>query len=153
VVGPKDLFFASGIVSGGVRVLDEATPAIVAAIALLALGGISVSYDVSGGAMAAVSGSCIHALYDSSTTVVEPLPEDQARLRVRLQERLDLLEEQAGSQLLTFEVVAVDSVVAEALEMIGHVGQGVVYLAAQQILAVVQLREAHNFRVAVYISA
>jgi hypothetical protein len=41
VVGPKDLFFASGIVSGGAGVLDEATPAIVAAIALLVLGGIS----------------------------------------------------------------------------------------------------------------
>ena len=74
VVGPEDLFFASGIVSGGARVLDEATPAIVAAIALLALGGISVSYGVGAGAMAAVSGSRIHALYDSSPTVIEPLP-------------------------------------------------------------------------------
>jgi hypothetical protein len=46
----------------------------VASIALLALGGISVSYGVGAGAMAAVSGLCIHALYDSSTTVIEPLP-------------------------------------------------------------------------------
>src|SRR3954471_20886040 len=39
--------------------------------------------------------------------------EDQARLRVRLQERLELLEEQeAGSQLLGLQEVAVDGLVA-----------------------------------------
>jgi hypothetical protein len=78
--------------------------------------------------------------------------EDQARLRIRLQERLDLLEEQARCQLLAFQV-AVDGVVAPTLEMLGHVGQGVVDLAAQQILAVVQLCEAHAFRVAVSLPA
>ena len=51
MVSPKDLLFASGIVSGSARVLNEATPAIVAAIALLTLGGISVSYGIGGGAM------------------------------------------------------------------------------------------------------
>ena len=74
MVSPKDLLFASGIVSGSARVLNEATPAIVAAIALLTLGGISVSYGIGGGAMAAVSGLCIHALYDISTTASDPLP-------------------------------------------------------------------------------
>src|SRR5215207_10360420 len=73
--------------------------------------------------------------------------EDQIRLRVLLKHRLDLLEEQSGRQLLAFEV-SVYGVVAEALEMIGHVGQGVVDLATQQILAIVQLRKAHAFRVA-----
>jgi hypothetical protein len=56
VVGPKDLFFAGGIVSGTGGVLNEATPAIATAVALLALGGISVSYGVGGDAMAAVRG-------------------------------------------------------------------------------------------------
>jgi hypothetical protein len=65
VVGPKDLFFAGGIVSGTGGVLDEATPAIATAVALLAFGGISVSYGVGAGAMAAVSSLCIHAFYDS----------------------------------------------------------------------------------------
>src|SRR3954452_4070528 len=74
--------------------------------------------------------------------VEDGIVEDQARLRVRLQERLDLLEEQAGGELLTFEV-SVYGVVAPTLEMFSHVGQGVVDLAAQQVLAVVKLREVH----------
>src|SRR5215210_3337723 len=72
--------------------------------------------------------------------------------RVLLEHRLDLLEEQAGRKLLTFEV-SVYGVVAEALEMIGHVGQGVVDLAAQQVLAVVQFRKAHVSSVADFLSA
>ncbi len=68
MVGSKDLFFASRIVSGTARILDEATSAIPTAPALLALGGISVSYGVGAGAMAAVVSSlCIHDLHDSST--------------------------------------------------------------------------------------
>jgi hypothetical protein len=41
---------------------------------LLALGGIAVSYGVGAGAMTAVGGLCIHALYGSPTTVAGPLP-------------------------------------------------------------------------------
>ena len=75
MVSPKDLLFASGIVSGSARVLNEATPAIATAVALLAPGGIAVSYGAGADAMAAVSGLCIHALYDISTTAIDPLPE------------------------------------------------------------------------------
>jgi hypothetical protein len=64
-------------------------------------------------------------------------------LRIGLKQRLDLLEEQAGHQFFAFEV-AVYGVVAPALEVLGEVGQGVVDLAAQQVLAVVQLRKAHH---------
>lgn len=74
MVGPKDLFFAGGIVSGTGGVLNEATPAIATAVALLAPGGISVSYGVGAGAMAAVSSLRIHAFYDTSTTLIDPLP-------------------------------------------------------------------------------
>ena len=74
MVGPKDLLFAGWIVSGAARVLNEATPAIAAAVALFFLGSIAVSYSVRAGAMAAVSGLCIHALYDISTTAIDPLP-------------------------------------------------------------------------------
>jgi hypothetical protein len=42
---------------------------------LLAPGGISVSYGVGAGAMAAVSSLRIHAFYDTSTTVIDPLPD------------------------------------------------------------------------------
>ena len=55
MVGPEDLFFAGGIVSDASGVLNEAAPAIAAAVALLALGGVSVSYGVGAGAMAAAS--------------------------------------------------------------------------------------------------
>lgn len=73
VVGPEELLFASRVVSGAGGLLDEATSAIAAAVALLALGGIAVSYGA--GAMAAVVGGlCIHALYGSSTTALESLP-------------------------------------------------------------------------------
>ena len=65
MVGPEDLFLAGGIVSGTGGVLDEAASAIVAAIALLALGSIPVSYGVGAAAMTAVSSLCIHALYGS----------------------------------------------------------------------------------------
>lgn len=76
MVSPEDHFFSSRLVSSSARVLDEATPAIVATIALLALGDISMSYGLGTTALAAivVSGSCIHALYDISTTVIDPLP-------------------------------------------------------------------------------
>ena len=74
MVGPKDLFFAGGIVSGTGRVLNEATPAIATAVALLAPGGISVSYGAGAGAMAAVSSLRIHTFYDTSTTAIDPLP-------------------------------------------------------------------------------
>ena len=75
MVGPKDLFLAGGIVSGTGGVLYKATSAVVAAMALLALGGVSVSYGVGAGAMAAVGSLCIHTFYDTSTTVIDPLPE------------------------------------------------------------------------------
>jgi hypothetical protein len=39
------------------------------------------------------------------------------------------------------------------LKVIGHIGQGVVDLAAQQILAVVQLRKTHISSVADFLSA
>jgi hypothetical protein len=95
-----------------------------------------------------------HLNLRSEALVEHGIIEDQARLRVRLQERLELLEEQeAGSQLLGLQEVAVDGGVAPTLEVLGQVGQGVVDLAAQQILAVVQLREAHAFRVADSLSA
>ena len=61
--------------------------------------------------------------------------------------RLDLLKEQAGGELLTLQV-AVYGIGAPTLEMLGHVGQGVVDLAAQQILTVIQLCETHAFTVA-----
>jgi hypothetical protein len=49
--------------------------------------------------------------------------------------------------------VWVYGVVAPLLKVIGHVGQGVVDLAAQQILAVVQLRKTHISSVADFLSA
>src|ERR687889_2475210 len=78
--------------------------------------------------------------------------EDQVRLRVRFKQRLYLLEEQAGGELLALRV-SVYGVVAPLLKVIGHVGQDVVYLAAQQILAVVQLRKTHISSVADFLSA
>jgi hypothetical protein len=74
VIGPKDLFFAGGIISGTGGVLNEATTAIATAVALLAPGGISVSYGAGAGAMAAVSSLRIHTFYDTSTTAIDPLP-------------------------------------------------------------------------------
>src|SRR5829696_8243619 len=71
---------------------------------------------------------------------------------VRFKQRLYLLEEQAGGELLALQV-SVYGVVAPLLKVIGHVGQGVVYLAAQQILAVVQLRKTHISSVADFLSA
>ncbi len=75
VVGAKDLFFVGGIVSYTTGSLYEATPAIAAAVALFALGSVAVSYGVGAGAMPRVGGLCINALYGSSTTAVDPLPE------------------------------------------------------------------------------
>jgi len=59
---------------------------------------------------------------------------------------------QAEGELLAFEV-SVYGVVAPLLKVIGEVGQGVVDLAAQQILAVVQLRKIHVSSVADFLSA
>jgi hypothetical protein len=81
VVGPKDLFFASWIISGTGGVLYEAAPAIAAAVALFALGGIAVSYSVGAAAMTAVNSLCIHALYGSPATAAEPLPNYLVTLR------------------------------------------------------------------------
>ncbi len=78
--------------------------------------------------------------------VEDGIVEDQARSRIGLQERLYLLEEQSGGELLALEV-PVYGVVAPLLEVIGHVGEGVVDLAAQQVLTVVQLRKSHAFRI------
>ncbi len=74
VVGPKNLFLTSRIVSGAGGILHEATPAIAAAVALLAPGGIAMSYDVGAGAMLAVRSLYIRAFYYTSTTDIDPLP-------------------------------------------------------------------------------
>src|SRR5215213_4372967 len=73
--------------------------------------------------------------------------EDQVRIRVALQKFLDLFEEQAGRKLLAPEV-AIYGVVAEPIEVLGEVGQSVVDLAREQILAVIQLRKFHALNVA-----
>lgn len=78
MVGAKDLLLALGMISGGGGVLNEGASAIVAAIPLLARGGVSVSYGVGAGAMAAASGLCIHVFHDTSTTLVGPLPVAEA---------------------------------------------------------------------------
>ena len=44
-------------------------------------------------------------------------------------------------------------IVAALLKVVGHVGQGVVDVAAQQILAVAQLRKVHVSSVADFLSA
>ena len=80
MVGPKDLFFAGGIVSGTGGVLNEATPAIAIAVALLALGGISVSYGAGAGAMAAVSSLRIHAFYDTQQQLLIHYPKQKRRI-------------------------------------------------------------------------
>ena len=75
VIGAQDLLLAVGMVSGGVGgIVNEGTPAIVAAVALLALGGVSVSYGVGASAMATGSSLRIHVFYNTSTTFIGPLP-------------------------------------------------------------------------------
>jgi hypothetical protein len=78
--------------------------------------------------------------------------EDQVGLRIELHERLELLPKKPGREFLAFEV-AVYGVVAPLVKVLGQVGQGVVDLAAKQILAIVQLCKAHTFRVAALLPA
>ncbi len=78
MVGTQDLFFASRIVGGSARVLDEAAPAGSAAVTLLAFRGVPVSNGVTAIAMAAIWGLgrfvFHHVPQCIPTTPVEPLP-------------------------------------------------------------------------------
>jgi len=84
VVGTQDLFFASRIVGGSARVLDEAAPAGSAAVTLLAFRGVPVSNGVTAIAMAAIRGLgrfvFHHVPQCIPTTPVEPLPLPKALL-------------------------------------------------------------------------
>jgi len=60
----------------------------------------------------------------------------------RLYQRLDVVLQQARRQLLAAQI-AVDPVMTDALKVFSQVRDGVVNGAAQQVLAVVQLSEAH----------
>ena len=69
---------------------------------------------------------------------------DQVCLIIKDKLWVYLLPQQARRKLLSSQV-AVDGIMAEALQMVGHVRQCVVDLAAQQKLAVVEFAKAHAF--------
>src|ERR1043165_2117865 len=85
-----------------------------------------------------------HLNVGSEAMVQHRIIEDPVGVGVKCQLRLHLLPQQPGGEFFTTQV-AVDGIMAKALQMVSHVRKRIVNLTTQQKLAVIEFAKVHVF--------